>query len=128
MRQGLHVHNNTDDDGNPAGGSITGIGLSIVWQNGPTVDPETGEKRKSNGCFVETVIQAAIERLRYYQETKFSCRQNAIAITKLEEAQHWLQDRTREREEKGIEGSHVVDVVYPSVCPNPPASPRELGD
>lgn len=105
MKQELHTIN-AIDNGNPAGGHVTGVGLSIVWQNGPLVDPNTGERREPNGCFVETVIEAALNRMNFYQETKFRCRHNALAITKLEEALHWLKARTEERQEQGIEGTH----------------------
>ena len=58
-----------------------------------------------NGVFVEDLLYAAKERLEEFQDTPFRCRQNAIAITKIEEALFWLQDRTREREERGVEGT-----------------------
>lgn len=95
-----------DANGNPAGGTTTGLGLSIAWQNGPlAVD---GVRRDPNGCFVETAIQAAIDRLAFYQDSKFTCRENALAITKLQEALHWLGHRTAGRERRGIEGTHEV--------------------
>ncbi len=42
------------------------------------------------------------------EDTKFKCRENAIAITKLEEALQWLQWRTAAREARGIEGTHQL--------------------
>jgi len=48
-------------------------------------------------------------RLEFYQKAsggKFACRQNAIAITKLEEAMHWLWARRMERETRGVQGEH----------------------
>lgn len=56
-----------------------------------------------NGCQLDTLIYAArmmLEGLNY----KFPCRENSIAITKLDEATHWLRARTRDREERGVEG------------------------
>jgi len=93
-----------DDDGNPAGGHTTGCGIEIEWQNGPLGRGE--ERRKPNGAFVEGVIEAAIDRLEYYQGSKFKCRENALAITKLEEALHWCQHRTTNREAREVEGTH----------------------
>lgn len=94
----------TDELGRPAGGVVSGVGLSIVWQNGPlAVD---GVRREPNGCFVETVIRVAIDRLEFYNEGQFRCRENSLAITKLEEALHWLNARTARRVSAGVEGTH----------------------
>lgn len=101
------IENNQDANGNPAGGSVSGVGLKIDWQNGPL---GRGENRiEPNGAFVETVISAAVQRIEWYQtasEGKFRCRENAIAITKLEEALLWLDKRTRDREARQVEGTH----------------------
>jgi hypothetical protein len=107
MRQNLACYNYTKDDGNPRGGSVTGMGITIRWQDGPL--GRWPDRKEPNGAFVEGVIQAAIQRLEYFQtesEGRFACRQNALAITKLEEAMHWLQDRTEERERREVEGTH----------------------
>lgn len=91
-------------DGTPAGGTTTGVGMSLAWQNGPL---GCGAGREEpNGVFVETVVRAAVDRLEYYQRSQFRCRENALAITKLEEALHWLQSRTARREFEGVEGTH----------------------
>ncbi len=34
----------------------------------------------------------------------FPCRENSLTITKLEEAIHWQEARTKDREERGVEG------------------------
>lgn len=104
MDQQITEHHKTDDNGNPAGGYTTGTGISITWQNGPL---GRGEDRKApNGAFVEGVLAAALGRLNHYQATKFKCRENALAITKIEEALHWLASRTASRESRGVEGTH----------------------
>jgi hypothetical protein len=106
MNQEIFETHRLDEHGNPAGGHTTGIGLRIDWQNGPlAVD---GERLVPNGAFVESVIDAALGRLRFYQDSKFSCRENACAITKLEEALHWLNHRTAARKARGVEGTHTV--------------------
>ena len=56
-----------------------------------------------NGCQVDTMIHVAktiIEELN----AKFPCRENAMTITKLDEALMWLEKRRRNREERGVEG------------------------
>ena len=100
------AENLSDPNGNPAGGSVSGTGLSINWQNGPL--GRDAERIEPNGAFVETVIAAALQRIEYYQSTKFKCRENALAITKLEEALHWLNHRTQARETRQVEGTHAV--------------------
>lgn len=101
------IKNEVNRDGNPTGGSVSGIGLSINWQDGPL--GRGLDKREFNGAFVETVISAALQRIEFYQEAsdgKFKCRENAIAITKLQEALFWLEYRTKQREDRGVEGTH----------------------
>ena len=104
-RNTLFVQNRTDKDGNPAGGDVHSAGLDIVWQDGPLGRPP----KPATGAFVEDVIEAARQRLEFYQTAsggKFKCRENALAITKLEEALHWLTARRTEREARGVQGEH----------------------
>ena len=101
--------NVSDPDGNPGGGSVEGVGLKIEWQNGPL--GRDANRQKPNGAFVETVISAVVQRIEYYQtakDGKFKCRENAIAITKLEEALLWLNKRTQDRESRQVEGTHTA--------------------
>lgn len=108
----IREHHEFDGD-KPAGGVTEGRGFVINWQNGPLM--VDGVRKEPNGAFVEDVIQAAVGRLRAYQEGpipgghgRFMCRENALAITHLQEALHWLQHRTADREARGVEGTHAV--------------------
>lgn len=97
-------------DGNPAGGWVNQLGIQISWQNGPL--GRSPHRQEPNGAFVEDVIKAALQRLEWYQtasDKRFACRENELAITKLEEALRWLEDRTKRREAQGIEGTHERD-------------------
>ena len=108
MMQAIRATNHTDANGNPTGGTATGTGIDIQWQNGPL--GRGIERQEPNGAFVEGVIAAALQRIEWYQNAsggKFKCRENALAITKLEEALHWLDHRTRAREAREVEGTHV---------------------
>jgi len=108
MKQKIIGLHELDANGNPAGGASSGTGISITWQNGPL--GRGAERTEPNGAFVEGVIQAAIGRLEFYQKangSKFSCRENAIALTHLETALLWLEKRTRDREEREVEGTHT---------------------
>lgn len=59
----------------------------------------------SEGTTLEEMIRVSIERLMYLNG-KFPCRENSLAITKLEEALHWLNHRTADRVNRGVEGQH----------------------
>jgi len=103
------IENHADQNGNPTGGRVDGVGLKIQWQDGPLGRGE--ERLAPNGVFVETVISAAKQRLEYFQRAsdgKFSCEENALAIKKLGEALKHLESRTKTREERGVEGTHKV--------------------
>lgn len=103
------IHNafKTDSNGNPSGGQSLARGIEVNWQDGPL---GTGENRKEpNGAFVEELIQIAVDRINFYNDSKFRCRENSLAVTKLEEALHWLNARTSRRTEQNIEGTHKED-------------------
>ena len=100
------VENKSDENGNPTGGSVKGVGLQIDWQDGPLGRGE--ERKEPNGAFVETVISAAKKRLEFYQESKFNCNSNRDAIVALQSALDSLESRTKNREERGVEGEHAV--------------------
>ena len=61
-----------------------------------------------NGVCNEDLIAMVICRLEHFNKSEFSCRENAMAITKLEESLLWLRKRTMGREARGIEGTHTV--------------------
>lgn len=61
-----------------------------------------------NGIMNEDLIAMVLTRLNFWQTTQFKCRENACAITKLEEALMWLRKRTIGREIRGVEGTHKV--------------------
>lgn len=71
--------------------------LSFTIQNGPV--KEFGV----NGCQVDTIIEAAKTILEGLNKG-FPCRENACAITKLDEALHWLEARKKDREARAVEG------------------------
>jgi hypothetical protein len=73
----------------------------VSFQNGAI--KETGV----NGCHNEDLIVIVIDRLQGFQSGEFKCRENAIALTKLEEALLWLNKRTVERIQRGVEGTSI---------------------
>lgn len=58
-----------------------------------------------HGTTLEEMLRISIERLLELNE-RFLCRENALAITKMQEALMWLNERTRNREARGVEGQH----------------------
>lgn len=72
--------------------------IEIKFQEGPV--REVGV----NGCQMEDVIDVLVDRLQGFQDGQFACRENALAVTKLEEARMWLNERTRRRTQQGVEG------------------------
>lgn len=75
---------------------------SRLFQNGPI--PESGV----NGVTHEVLLAIVADRLRSFQKGPYACKANACALTHIEEAQHWLQQRTIERMRRGVEGTHTV--------------------
>jgi len=73
--------------------------VSILFQNGPI--SEVGV----NGISNESLLAILVHRLQCFQAGQYACRENALALTKLEEAMHWLHHRTRERAARGVEGT-----------------------
>jgi len=75
---------------------------TIHFQNGPI--NEAGV----NGLTQEVLLAIVADRLRSFQAGQFACRENAIALTKIEEAMQWLHSRTIKRMQRGVEGTHAA--------------------
>lgn len=60
-----------------------------------------------NGC-------QALDMLKYTKclfqslNDAFPCRENALTITKIEEAIHWQEHRTRDRQRRQVEGQNKI--------------------
>ncbi len=78
-------------------------------ENFAIVDFQNGaiEEAGVNGCHNEDLIAIVMDRLQHFQKGDFCCRENATALTHLEEALFWLNKRTNERIERGVEGTLV---------------------
>lgn len=95
---GAHHHYQAYVDPNP--GNEKGFKADIHFQNGPI-----GENGV-NGLTHEALLEIVADRLRSFQKGPYSCKENACALTHIEEAQHWLQQRTIARMRRGVEGTH----------------------
>ena len=74
----------------------------IRFQNGPIAEHGV------NGVTQEIMLAIVIDRLCSFQSGPFSSRENALALTKCEEALHWLQQRTLDRMRRGVEGKSAA--------------------
>lgn len=79
-----------------------GYGPLFKFQDGPIA--EVGV----NGVTHEALLAILIDRLQSFQAGAYSCRENAIALTKCEEALLWLGKRTRDRMARGVEGTNQI--------------------
>lgn len=75
------------------------VTLPIRFQNGPIA--EFGV----NGISGESLLAIVEDRLIGFQSGPYACRENAVALTKLQECLMWLQKRTRDRMARGVEGT-----------------------
>ena len=71
---------------------------TVNFQKGPV--KEDGE----NGIFLEDLLSICQHRLECFQAGDFACRENALALTKIQEALHWLNHRTADRQARNVEG------------------------
>lgn len=71
--------------------------LQIQFQNGPV------KEHGVNGVQLTDVLRICLARYKMLNKT-FPCRENSIAITKLQEALMWDEERTAQRTRQGVEG------------------------
>jgi len=84
----------------PEHGQYAATRVELFFQNGPI--NEAG----LNGITQEVLLAIVADRLRSFQAGQYACRENALALTKIEEAQHWLHSRTIARMQRGVEGTN----------------------
>jgi len=97
----LYLVTGFDTDTNPSYEPVTpDTSVKILFQNGPI--GEAG----INGVSQEVLLAIVLDRLKSFQAGPYACRENALALTKIEEGLHWLQQRTLARMRRGVEGTH----------------------
>ncbi|MGD1952070.1 MAG: hypothetical protein ACFB14_20840 [Leptolyngbyaceae cyanobacterium] len=60
-----------------------------------------------NGIQNEHLLAMVIHRLQGFESGPYACRENALALTKLQEAMHCLEARTKDRSKRGVEGTNT---------------------
>lgn len=76
---------------------------SIQFQHGPPA-----EDGSTPGLTDAVLLAIVLDRYRAFQAGVYRCRENALAITKLEEALHWMQHRARARARRDVLGTVKV--------------------
>lgn len=61
----------------------------------------------NNGTTLEEMLRVSVERLQDLNN-RFACRENSLAITKMQEALMWLNKRTEDRVARRVEGKHML--------------------
>ena len=105
-RVGFVSHHRLDQENQPAGGVSFGPGYSISWQDGPL--GRRPFRDEPNGAFVEDILAVVKDRIEFYQKSKFGCEENEKAISYIELALEKLDERTKNREKRQVEGTHEV--------------------
>lgn len=75
------------------------VGYGIVFHEG---SPKEG----ANGVSIEALLAIVEDRLLGFQSGPHATRENAVALTKVQEAMMWLHKRTRDRIARGVEGTN----------------------
>lgn len=76
---------------------------TIQFVRGSKIGDEDVPKR--DGILHETLLSAMIHDLKFKNELVPS-RETSTAITKLEEALHWMEERSRARAKAGVQGTY----------------------
>lgn len=77
--------------------------IHINFQNGPR-----NEKESIPGVLDADLLEIVLHRLQSFQQGPYATRENALAITKLEEALLWLNKRAEDRIENNKLGTSKV--------------------
>lgn len=72
----------------------------IVFQHGPRKDASS-----THGVLDVDLLEIVRDRLKAFNQGEFATRENALAITHIEEALLWLNKRVEDRAERGVLGT-----------------------
>jgi hypothetical protein len=85
------------------GNNDTGILEEIRFQKGPRKD-----ENSQLGILDTDLLEIVRHRLQCFQQGEYSTRENAIALTHIEEALLWLNKRVEDRIERNVLGTTKV--------------------
>jgi hypothetical protein len=89
----IHLESLRSDDNKPV------PCMAIEFQNGGRKIPNS-----SHGVTGEDLLEIVRHRLQCFQTSEYACRENACALTHIEEALMWLNKRVEDRLERGVLG------------------------
>jgi len=81
--------------------TVTDRSVVFTGQTGPI--GEVGV----NGCQIDDMIKFARRVIECFN-LRVPCRENSLAITRLQEAEMWLEERTTQRSRRGVEGTSAA--------------------
>lgn len=87
-----HEYRITPNDGCPS--------QDISFQHGPRKNPDS-----TPGVLDTDLLEIVRDRLRSFQSGEYSCRENACALTHIEEALMWMNRRVEDRIERQVLGT-----------------------
>ena len=73
----------------------------IQFQHGPR-----NEEGSTVGVLDVDLLEIVRDRLKQFQAGEFACRENACALTHIEEALMWMNKRTEDRAERNVLGTY----------------------
>lgn len=89
----VYAADDVPENGNPL--------IVIQFQKGPRNDPEA-----RHGVLDGDLLEIVRDRLRAFQAGPFATRENACALTHIEEALMWMNKRAEDRAERGVLGTY----------------------
>lgn len=75
--------------------------VQIRFQKGPRND-----ENARHGVLDEDLLEIVRDRIKAFQEGPYATRENACALTHIEEALMWLNKRSEDRAERGVLGTY----------------------
>lgn len=75
--------------------------LTVQMQEGPRKDPNA-----IHGVLDTDLLEIVRDRLRSFQSGPYACRENACALTHIEEALMWMNKRVEDRITRGVLGTY----------------------
>lgn len=73
----------------------------IIFQKGPRKDSNS-----THGILDTDLLEIVRHRLKCFQEGEFTTRENALALTHIEEALLWMNKRVEDRIERNVLGTY----------------------
>ena len=82
-------------------GTEQGTSVHITFQKGPRNNADS-----QHGVLDVDLLEIVRDRMACFQSGRLATRENAIALTKIEEALLWLNKRTEDRAERSVLGTY----------------------